>query len=79
MPEFSGFSGRDGAPSVASTAGRATVEGRALEAREETREMRFGVTLPRRGAEASPEALVQAAQQAERLGYDGVWRLRAVA
>jgi probable F420-dependent oxidoreductase len=35
--------------------------------------MRFGVTLPQQGMEASPEALVRAAQQAERLGYDSVW------
>jgi probable F420-dependent oxidoreductase len=35
--------------------------------------MRFGVTLPQQGMAASPEALVQAGQQAERLGYDSVW------
>jgi alkanesulfonate monooxygenase SsuD/methylene tetrahydromethanopterin reductase-like flavin-dependent oxidoreductase (luciferase family) len=35
--------------------------------------MRFGVTLPQQGMEASPEALALAAQQAEQLGYDSVW------
>jgi probable F420-dependent oxidoreductase len=35
--------------------------------------MRFGVTLPQQGMEASPEALVRAAQEAEQLGYDSVW------
>ncbi|MCC7368714.1 MAG: LLM class F420-dependent oxidoreductase [Chloroflexi bacterium] len=35
--------------------------------------MRFGVMLPQQGLKASPEALVRAAQQAERLRYDSVW------
>jgi alkanesulfonate monooxygenase SsuD/methylene tetrahydromethanopterin reductase-like flavin-dependent oxidoreductase (luciferase family) len=34
--------------------------------------MQIEATLPQAGAEASPEALVRAAQQAEELGYDSL-------
>src|SRR5207302_7730007 len=37
--------------------------------------MDFGVALPQTGIHASPEAIVQAAQTAERLGYRTVWVL----
>ncbi|TMI91299.1 MAG: LLM class F420-dependent oxidoreductase, partial [Bacillati bacterium ANGP1] len=35
--------------------------------------MDFGVALPQTGIHASPEAIVQAAQTAERLGHRTVW------
>ncbi len=35
--------------------------------------MRFGVKLPQSGPQASPEAIAQTAQQAERLGFDSVF------
>jgi probable F420-dependent oxidoreductase len=35
--------------------------------------VQIGVALPHLGAEASPEALVRAAQQAEELGYASLW------
>jgi alkanesulfonate monooxygenase SsuD/methylene tetrahydromethanopterin reductase-like flavin-dependent oxidoreductase (luciferase family) len=35
--------------------------------------MRIGFNLPQIGPAASPKAIVQAAQQAEALGYDSLW------
>ena len=35
--------------------------------------MRLGFNLPQIGPAATPEAMVQAAQRAEELGYDSVW------
>ena len=35
--------------------------------------MRLGFSLPHFGPVASPQAIVEAAQQAEALGYDSLW------
>lgn len=37
--------------------------------------MRIGVTLPHMGPSANPQAVVEGAQLAERLGYDSVWAM----